>query len=91
MPTAKAMQLPLFPTLLPPRSDLVFKQLFGKESAKRSLIAMLNAVLELQGDERIVDVEYLNPITLGQTTVDKESILDLKARDQKGRLYNVEI
>jgi hypothetical protein len=44
-----------------PRNDLAFKKIFGNENRKNILISFLNAVLNLQGDRTIEDLEILNP------------------------------
>jgi len=74
-----------------PKIDYAFKKLFGSESNKPLLIALLNAVLRAYLAEPIVDVEILNPFNDKDILGDKLSILDIKARDRNGRLYNIEM
>ena len=74
-----------------PKVDYAFKKLFGSEANKPLLIALLNAVLRAYLVEPIVDVEILNPFNDKDLLDDKLSILDIKARDRNGRLYNIEM
>ena len=74
-----------------PKIDYAFKKLFGSESNKPLLIALLNAVLRAYLAEPIVDVDILNPFNDKDILGDKLSILDIKARDRNGRLYNIEM
>lgn len=53
--------------------------------------ALVNALLDLQGPDEIVELILLNPISEKQYIEDKGPIFDLKARDSKGRQYNVEV
>jgi predicted transposase/invertase (TIGR01784 family) len=74
-----------------PKTDFVFKRIFGAESRKPLLIALLNHLLELSGDRRIQDVQHLS----GDQHVDvaelKLSIVDVKCTDATGRRFVVEM
>ena len=72
-----------------PRVDFVFKKLFSSEENKSILIAFINAVRV--DDAPIVDVTILNPYNQKSRMSDKESILDVKAVDEMGRYYNIEM
>ena len=54
---------------------------FGAE-ASRAVSEVVNTV---------EDIELLNPFNLQESLDDKLSILDIKARDQSGRQFNVEM
>jgi predicted transposase/invertase (TIGR01784 family) len=71
--------------------DYAFKKIFGSEANAPVLIDLLNAVLRRLADERIVSVELGNPFNDKGTAKDKVSVVDVKARDQLGRLYNIEM
>ena len=75
--------------LLDLTSDIVFRTLFTTN--KESLIDLLNAILGFQGDELIKKIEILNPELLKEHKKDKVSILDIKARNERGELFNVEM
>jgi predicted transposase/invertase (TIGR01784 family) len=74
-----------------PKTDFVFKRIFGSESRKPLLIALLNHLLELEGDRCIEDVQHLS----GDQHVDvaelKLSIVDVKCTDATGRRFVVEM
>ena len=42
-------------------NDILFKIVFGSESSRPVLRALLNALLGFSGEGRIVDLEILNP------------------------------
>jgi len=74
-----------------PKVDYAFKYLLGRESTKSILIDVLHSVLSPPPGQKIVDIELLNPFNLQEAMDDKLSILDIKARDQSGRQFNVEM
>jgi len=79
------------PVFADPKTDFVFKRIFGAEARKPLLIALLNHVLELEGERRILDVQHLS----GDQHVDvpelKLSIVDVKCTDATGRRFVVEM
>jgi predicted transposase/invertase (TIGR01784 family) len=74
-----------------PKVDIAFKKVFGSESWTDLTASLINAVLEPPPQQRLVEVELLNPYSEKMTLDDKVSILDIKARDDQGRLYNLEM
>jgi predicted transposase/invertase (TIGR01784 family) len=72
-----------------PINEFAFKKTFGKPENRLALISLLNAILQLEAP--IVDVTIENPYYLQNFYVDKLSILDIKAIDQRGRIHNVEM
>jgi predicted transposase/invertase (TIGR01784 family) len=76
---------------LDPKNDYAFKRVFGDERTLSILAALLDAVLRPPAEHRLVDLHLLNPFNDKQTLDDKLSILDIKARDQSGRQYNIEM
>jgi predicted transposase/invertase (TIGR01784 family) len=74
-----------------PRIDCVFKALLGAERNRRLLIHFLNAILAGELPAPVVEVEILNPYNEREFLDDKLSIVDVKARDRTGRLYQIEI
>jgi predicted transposase/invertase (TIGR01784 family) len=73
-----------------PRNDYAFKSVFGSQRHSRVLLHLLNAVLVPAG-LRIRSVQILNPLSEIRDLDDKKLILDVKAADEYGRLYNVEM
>jgi predicted transposase/invertase (TIGR01784 family) len=74
-----------------PKIDCVFKALLGTERNRRLLMHFLNAILVGDLAAPIIEVEILNPYNEREFRDDKLSIVDVKARDQDGRLYQIEI
>ena len=74
-----------------PKVDFVFKMLLGNEQHKGLLIHFLNAVLGKDPGIHIQDVELLNPFNEREFESDKLSVVDVKARDDRGRWYQIEI
>jgi len=74
---------------LNPKIDLVFKKIFGTEQNKNVLKSLINSVLPK--DEQIVEVTIKNPYNETDFVGDKLSVVDIKATDEKGRWYDIEI
>lgn len=74
-----------------PKIDCVFKALLGSEENRNLLVHFLNAVLAPDLQAPVADVEILNPYNEREFIDDKLSIVDVKARDTAGRLFQVEI
>ncbi len=55
------------------------------------LLDLLDAVLKPPPEQRIIALEVLNPFNDKETADDRLSIVDIKARDPRGRRYNVEM
>jgi len=72
-----------------PKIDLVFKKIFGTEQNKNLLKSLINSVLP--EDEQIVEVTIKNPYNERDFIGDKLSVVDIKATDEIGRWYDVEI
>ena len=75
--------------ILDPKKDLPFKRLFGTPENRDILLSLINAVL--QYEEEIVAVEILNPYNVSKYDAGKDSALDLKVVDEKGRLFAIEM
>lgn len=73
------------------KNDVAFRKIFGNENKKVILISFLNAVLGLEGQNRVKDVTLLNPFQLPRIAGEKSSIIDVKATDEKGSTFIVEM
>ena len=74
-----------------PKVDFAFKYMLGRDSTRAILIDVLNKVLEPPAGRRIQEIELMNPFNLQESLDDKFSILDIKARDESGQVYNIEM
>ena len=75
---------------LNPKADLTFKKVFGEHP---DLVAsFLNALLPFDSpEERIEHVEYLPSELVPQTPLRKNSIVDVRCKDKRGRQFIVEM
>ena len=74
-----------------PKVDYAFKWLFGNQKNRSILIHLLHAILNPTPEEQIVEIQILNPFNDKMALDEKLSILDIKARDQLGRQFNIEM
>jgi predicted transposase/invertase (TIGR01784 family) len=72
-----------------PTNDLAFKKTFGSEDNREPLIGLLNAVLKPK--RPIADVAIKNPFKVQDFQDDKLSVLDVKAADDAGAMYDIEM
>ena len=72
-----------------PKSDIAFKKIFGDQNRREALLELLNTVLDLP--DKICDIQILNPYQAPRLNKLKETLLDVKARDQAGREFIVEM
>ena len=73
------------------KNDVAFRKIFGNEQKTAPLISFLNASLALEGDHRVVSVSIANPYQFPRIAGEKATILDVRATDQSGRKFVVEM
>jgi len=73
------------------KNDIAFRKIFGNENKKEILISFLNAVLGFTGKNKIVTVTILNPFQLPELIHYKTTVIDVKATDQSGHYYIIEM
>jgi predicted transposase/invertase (TIGR01784 family) len=73
------------------KNDIAFRKIFGNENKKEVLISFLNAVLDFEGKHTITKVTIINPYQLPKFRDGKATIIDVKAKDQSGREFIVEM
>ncbi len=75
---------------LDPKADLTFKKVFGEH--KDLLISLLNALLPFESaDEAVTEVEYLPAEMVPDNPLRKNSIVDVRCKDNRGRQFIVEM
>ena len=74
-----------------PKIDCVFKALLGSVENRNLLVHFLNAILTSDLTAPITEAEILNPYNDKEFLDDKLSVVDVKAKDSEGRLYQIEI
>ncbi len=72
-----------------PRVDIAFKKIFGVEENKDLLLSLINSIVGKE--DKIAEVTLLNPYNPKNFRQDKLSILDIKARGERGKRYNIEV
>ena len=73
------------------KNDIAFHKIFGNANKTVTLISFLNAVLALEGSRRVIGVTIENPYLFPPVPAGKTSILDVRATDQEGRKFIVEM
>jgi predicted transposase/invertase (TIGR01784 family) len=79
------------PMFADPKTDFVFKRIFGSEARKPLLMALLNHLLELDGTRAIFEIEHLANEQHVDVPELKLSIVDVKCTDASGRRFVVEM
>lgn len=74
---------------LDPKSDVVFKKIFGQRT--HLLKSFLNALLPLPDDGLIDTLKYLPSEQVPTIPEFKSTVVDVKCTDQKGRIFIVEM
>jgi len=74
-----------------PTSDIFTHYLLGSVHNGDLLLSFINAVMADAGSPIVQDVTILNPFNPATYETDKPSILDVKATDDSGTIYKIEI
>ncbi len=74
---------------LSPKADLTFKLVFGEH--KDLAMSLLNALLPLAEDAPIVSLEYESPEMVPERKGRKDTIVDVRCKDARGRSFIVEM
>ena len=72
-----------------PKADLTFKKIFGEHPDL--ITSLLNALLPLPEDGKIVSIEYLTPELVPDDPLHKDTIVDVRCKDQNDRQFIVEM
>ena len=78
-------------TGIDPKVDYAFKRVFAGSESGDILPNLLNAVLMRPEDKPLTSIEVLNPFSHKETLEDRQIILDVKARDEHGRDFLIEM
>ena len=74
---------------LDPKNDLTFKRIFGEHP--ELLIKFLNAVMPFEADRYIEAIEYLPTELVPNSPFRKDSIVDVRCRDNHKRQFIIEM
>lgn len=72
-------------------NDIAFRKIFGNENKTTALISFLNAVITFPDNNKVVEVTILNPYQLAKLSGGKSTIVDVKAKDNHGNTFIVEM
>jgi len=76
---------------LNPKTDFAFKRIFGSTESADILLSFLNAILDLKSPYRIAEVEIIDPYLAPKIKGMKDTYLDVRARDEQGKAYIIEM
>ncbi|MDR2087658.1 MAG: Rpn family recombination-promoting nuclease/putative transposase, partial [Dysgonamonadaceae bacterium] len=74
---------------LDPKNDLPFKRIFGEHPDL--LMSFLNALMPLEENQQIESLEYLPTEQVPENPLKKNSIVDVRCKDNFGRQFIVEM
>ena len=73
------------------KNDVAFRKIFGSDKKKVILISFLNAVLDLDAQDKIKSVTLVDPFQLPRIRGEKASIIDVRAKDGRNRSFIIEM
>ena len=76
---------------LDPKNDYAFRRIFGDSKREPLLRRFLNSILELKGDMQIEHLRLADPHQVPKLKDYKETVLDVRCIDQRGREFIVEM
>lgn len=74
---------------LDPKADLTFKHVFGEQPDL--VMSLLNALLPLDPGQEVTEIEYLPVELVPDNPLRKNSIVDVRCRDNHNRIFLVEM
>ena len=77
--------------VIPLTADIVFKYVLGSRDSTKNLAAFLSAVQLDSGFPALRYLDIDNPFNIKSTKRDKMSVIDVRAVDENGYRYNVEV
>ena len=80
-----------FPYDVNPTSDIFVQYLFALKSHEELLQSFVNSVLKDAGRPLTVSLEVQNSINIERFLQDKRTVVDLRAKDESGRMVQIEV
>ena len=74
-----------------PKNDIAFKKIFGDENKTSVLISFLNSILNFKHSKQIKSLTIVNPYQIPQLKDYKNTVLDIKAKNQDDEEFIVEM
>ncbi len=73
------------------KTDYAFKRVFGSEGSRPVLLSFLNAILDYQGEQAIVDLSIVDPYQVPMLKGMKDTCVDVKAVLANGKHVIIEM
>ena len=73
------------------KTDYAFKRVFGSEGSRPVLLSFLNAILDYQGEQAIVDLTIVDPYQVPMIKGMKDTYVDVKAVLANGKHVSIEM
>lgn len=77
--------------IVKPTSDIFVRYLLNSESHKNLTKSFINAILKDSGKPLIKHIILRSPFNLAESLTSKESVVDVEATDNDGKIYDIEI
>ncbi|MCL2845721.1 MAG: Rpn family recombination-promoting nuclease/putative transposase [Chitinivibrionia bacterium] len=78
-----------FEKYLDPKNDLLFKKVFGTH--KNLCISLLNSLMKFDENSKIIEIEYDTNELLPEIPAFKDTIVDVRCKDETGRQFIIEM
>jgi predicted transposase/invertase (TIGR01784 family) len=72
-------------------NDYIFRHVFSREENRDLLLDLINTIMTDSGFPPAVRIELRNPANLRDADWGRQSVLDIRAEDDKGRHFDIEI
>jgi predicted transposase/invertase (TIGR01784 family) len=79
------------PVFADPKTDLVFRRLFGEEAHKHLTISLLDSLIGLEGERRIAELTLLREDGRPRVAEPRRTRVDARCRDHRGNAFVVEL
>ena len=73
------------------KNDLAFRKIFGNDEKIAPLIYFLNAALQLEGNDQVESVTFVNPNQFPRIRGETATVLVVRATDLSGRIFVIEM
>ena len=73
------------------KTDYAFKKVFGSEHSKHILISFLNSIIEFENNQKIKDLDILDPYNVPTLKGMKDTFVDVKAKLQNDTTVIIEM
>ena len=72
-------------------NDCFFRYLLSSKNNEKHALSFINAVLQDQGNAIVKSITIENPFNLKEHYLEKESIVDIRCKDENNKIFHIEI